>query len=1600
MAKKPKGPGERSRKRKERAAPAPEPASAAAPAGPERRSLAERIARPPREGTLARAARAADEAAAQPGADAPPAGSAARARRTASVPPGAPAAAGAALRRETAPRGGAGAASASASASGRTRVEIGDVTGRPRRPDVVLDPDRGPRDPVPQEAPPLLLLPLRLEYRFVTRGALPDIRDTAAILDRLGRLDRERGRARRSRRREIDAEILAIRNSALSTPFERVTPRLASREELWLRWYPDESFAENGVEPPTEPETAALAAFNARIGARNWWDMDDAEVAPAWQDFARAVGPTRAVRLKRSEGEAADPDFQVRIGRIAALPAAVTVFAVMGDGVPRPLVTGAAVPPNGEARSPVSYTPEAIEPGGWIADFEAAIAAGMGARLADLELVRLAKEARWIVAIGLSADDGASEVEALVASRIAGGGFGVLPQDSPTNNAAGVTSYHTDPLSDVAGFTRRATALERGDYAPGRRAAADLLAEAFGIDPAVTRRAIDGADLGYEDARAMLRVIGPALLDDALDGVSQVGGVDENRFIDVMAAAVLARGVLPAVRFGANAFGVLPMTRLGELDLGDVTDPDEAAVLGYLRFYASVARIFLPDHAEAVAPVIAPGDPEAADKLAEILKTNRVSTRVDVAEAGAARVRAMTCPYVAGTEPDRQPAAYLKALRTAPARDLPDPTAGERSWPLLYRLARITLTRNSSLPVIDAVLGLPSRSAGWIDRLTLDERERTSRLVARVAELPVFALAREGGPADALPRQVVDRLRTLNADFARALAHLEAVAARPEGTAELEVLMMEVIDLFQHRVDAFATGLAYARLRRRRAAGQKGLAAGYWGMLGRLRPESVTGRSDGYIQAPSMPQAVTAAVLRSAHLRHRGDGAFDIDHGSRRVRQALRLLDLIAKGHALGEGLGLRGERLLHDRRLDRLILPLRRRFPIHDQRREAGAARRMFDGRAFLDAAIGPAEPELQALQAALRDEFDALADIVVAEAAHQRALGLGEAANAWLQVLAGHPPPGDPVFLRTQRHGQASTHRVTALLAAVDPPAAGGAREIAEPALAALADRALEGFDACVVRLSPVLAAPQGGVGGSIDIRLAADLGMRPIDLVVGGASEVEVRARRFLLERALRDPAILAGLGAAADLAAFAAGRASFAVDAGAGDPSLATLADRAEAIRAAVQHGRPLEPDDLNAAADAAAGLLSEPDRIAMTEHGLAALRTRAGQLRDRLEQGLAGLSARIATFAAALDELLRAVAAAEPDAAVAERLDAAEAARRALSDALAGLAVHGEPSALRVFALDEAIQRPEATVERVRAIAARLAARRDGLAAALALQPTGLATLGEARAALDTTARAIQDALDGAAMPVLPPSPRDRPGARPALGTATPPAQLLQGWATVRQGVARAAALAAAIPGVSARPSAPAATADDADPADADPRSEAEAPRALHHAVFLGRSAALTATTPVAGIVCDEWAETRPSETQLAALAINYDSPQSEPPHCLLLAVPPNGRFAGWDATAAAGVAVEAIAWMQVRALSTDDRITPAALLPRSNQVAYREPGGDEDRRIPDRVPLAPFLDWAAGSAAFAVVARATGAQPAGLAGAGFVERQGFRPVQE
>ena len=162
------------------------------------------------------------------------------------------------------------------------------------------------------------------------------------------------------------------------------------------------------------------------------------------------------------------------------------------------------------------------------------------------------------------------------------------------------------------------------------------------------------------------------------------------------------------------------------------------------------------------------------------------------------------------------------------------------------------------------------------------------------------------------------------------------------------------------------------------------------------------------------------------------------------------------------------------------------------------------------------------------MADELDALSDVVVCEAVHRRSMGQAEAAKAWLNVLSGSPVPGDPVFLRTQRHGQGSTHRVSVVMKPVVSPPNPSPREIAEPALAALAVALLADFAALSVTVTVVRVDDAARRHQITVLSWPADLNLRPLDLVVGGLSELQVRVRHRVISAWLVDPAFSTALG----------------------------------------------------------------------------------------------------------------------------------------------------------------------------------------------------------------------------------------------------------------------------------------------------------------------------------------------------------------------------------------------------------------------------------------------------------------------------------------
>jgi hypothetical protein len=1430
--------------------------------------------------------------------------------------------------------------------------------------------------------PPLLLLPLRLEYRVVDTNV--PIRVSGNIGELL------RNDATISIEAPVPAHPLphgvggAAHGAAHPWRLDATAVTFNTQREIWFRWFPDDDFALRGIAPPTEEELAALTRFGSSCAGKPWHAVDDAAVVSAWQALSREVEPERALHLLRHRGESGDPDHLDRLGQIALLPEKVALFALNTDGAASLLGEGKIIYPA------LRYSFAALQPGGWLTDFDVALNAGMGLRLTSGAAVANALNASWIVAVGISGDDGAAAVTGLIDDAVANGAFNFLPQDTPTNNTPNAPTAYRTPRADLVGFLRTAADAERGVLASPLSQSAEIFAEALGLDVTHVASAPNSGDLAFEDASAMVRVIGPALIDTAVDHIAALSGIDENEIIDLFADAAVARGPLPPVRFGKNPYGVLPVVKLGSLaPLASDTDR-EKRIEEFVRNFASVV-IRQSDGAAVHVPVIQPGDPEAADKLEAILKLNPVSRRLEVAEVLSDDAKALGCAYV--TSEAHPAATYFSDLARLPIKDLPDPIFDDTTFPLLYRLARLSLSKATIVTAVTADLATTSGALSLRMHLTEPERRHVDLRTRTISSASLASLA-AGGPTG-LAAGAADAVQFASGRFLSALQRLEAIALESDGVAKLETLLMETIDLFQHRIDAWATGIAYRRLIKRRRAGGKGLVGGYWGMLGRLRPSSVTGRTDGYLQAPSPHQATTAAVLRSAHLRHRGSGAFAIGLDSARVRRGMKLLEMLQAGLAPGEALGYLAERKLHERHQDILAFRLRDLFPLRDPRDDAALETRLSDGLAFLGVDIAtlvaPAEvAPLRALQDELRGDFDALADIVLAEAAHLRAMGQSDAANAWLQVMSGETIPGRPSVLRTRRNGHGSSHRVVVLIDPADPEPGDSPRAIAEPALAELAAARLANFDSAFVTV-----AVRGANGDAPLVRqltLAGDLGLAPIDLLVGGESEIALRARQRLVSLWQNDPALRSILGPLPDrdIVSFINQTRPVTVDLDAGQTSVCSLLDIAADLRRSVAQGRVLEPGDLSAAADPSLPLTDAVERDLLAGSS-AALVLRASALATRLGSDLAALRTAIGPAVAAARNHRRLV----DERADATRLALAmrdlESLRQALDATLLTASHYAEPGALRLVATSEIAADADDFDRILAALVARLSEKASRLASALTTTgPPANATT--ARAQRNALIAALKATLDGDALPILPPLAR-LPATTPLVGPAAESvADTLDEWRPVRAKVARIATV------FGGNPWAAFLTTDAATGAD-DPESDARsdegiAPRARLFGTFVSTGDPSNIDT-FTGFAADEWAEQRPSRMQQTGLAINYDSPQSEPPHALLLCEPAGPGAPPWTLQAAAEMVAETIALMKARALSAQARVLPGPLLPFANQVPFKqEPFGP---RIPERALNFVSTTAVAADSTFVVMASAA---DVGVDGAGLSEISGFSKVKE
>ncbi len=824
----------------------------------------------------------------------------------------------------------------------------------------------------------------------------------------------------------------------------------------------------------------------------------------------------------------------------------------------------------------------------------------------------------------------------------------------------------------------------------------------------------------------------------------------------------------------------------------------------------------------------------------------------------------------------------------------------------------------------------------------------------------VLPPARAGAAASALlegSQKLVQPLR----DISAVKASLAYLATRSVG--ELNTAFRTTLDAFSYRLDAWYTARASERLAQLRARQATGIYVGGFGWVENLQPDARPD-SEGYILAPSLAQAATAAILRSGAMANRAEGAFNINLDSLRTRRAQDILQGLTRDQPLAALYGYRIERALRDAQppLGKLIWPLRQAYPwrpagdqASDEPQEAVAARDVVDAVALLAAwqenpatvrtrltgvVVGGHQPfnglpgaEQQAFEAVIGEALDladAVSDLLMAEGVHQIVQGNFERAGAAMAVVDKQSLPIEPEVARTPRGGVAYTQRFVALCPPPMPGWPQDRRARTEP-----------GLDAW---LAHMLGAPsryrfsarvhRGNAVDELPVVVALDeLGLSALSAVLGAtALDAAVQAQqantgfRALLARTLAefadDPASITGLDIQPEGATPQ-------------DLGLGHFEALCTTLRALLDKLRPATRKDLVVPADTMEQAL--PDEGEYPGVDLAELQDRA----DTLLTEFVALKDALAVSADA-DELLADLA--------------------ALEDFLPPASWPPQVTAIDSPGADPAGREARAEVARS-TLGDILQARLDTLLTPL---PDGATRGQEAQQAVDQIR-----ALLGRDFPVLPgftlgdyaPQFNASLAAQAVLTVQDP--WCVTGWMTqlarVRDGLDRfAGALAAhetlvdfSAPGDftvvqyphrdgqawAALPEAwkeAEGVAADLNQVPEELREllagEASAFKNFHRikpslALALhtpGGREAVEPATRLAAFVCDEWQEAIPDRFQTAGIGFHYDAPGARPPQTILLALPPQANQAHWQFDQVVDVVHEAWDLARLRAVRPRD----------------------------------------------------------------------------
>ncbi|MFF0023138.1 hypothetical protein ACWERY_05570 [Streptomyces sp. NPDC004082] len=1373
--------------------------------------------------------------------------------------------------------------------------------------------------------------------------------------------------------------------------------------ELWIRAYPDDIHVDSHEPALTPAERVAAEAYWCEVWAAG--PNQDRRKA-AWAQLVAAIGPGRAAWAVKAlrPGLQDPPRTETPPGASAPSPAPWAVEPQSRDGcwtrpahtyaLPDRLVfSGYETVGDGQIglvwRQEGAPIPEVLDvglgpdspvPPGWLSDFEEAVRVGMGVKVliegetrSDFSLVTVAGVR------GGASEHTAELIGTLLDAHRCTDGLAVLPTGTPTNNTESTRSAwrtRMPPPSPEKADEQRAALAALGDLAPGSPQAAARAARALG--PAAGRvlaETADGLDVDDHDLLRRLHAAFGAMAAASTNWMNYDSDtqVDLTFLVQHFVEHVRGRGTLPTIRIGRQPYGILPVT---SLDLWHGTEVD-LRILEHLQSFRTFA-----ESQGWRSPTLGSGD--ADEVINDLLHRLPASRRLRFVQQEpvsppfqpAPDTPTGTIPYKSGfawqqpPDPAFLPQPLEFTLTAAPAPEVRDLL---RAHPLrtllgaLQEFAHLQSLQQEVPPEVTQRLfdlgpafeGTRSGKLGpWyhlaIMALHLYYFRLDQRLQSGGAVDPVIDLT--GGQVKVPPGTVPEFF-----DWAAtAIDQFAAAEEMADGDLpRLELLLCEVLDTQSHRLDAWMTSVASARLNRLRRDRPDGTHLGAYGWVTDLRPlgfgeesvptdpeddedpeivgnaeenpqaptddetpaepaeERIKETHDGYLVAPSMHHATTAAVLRSGWLSHTDAEAFRVDLRARRVRQALAVVDGVRSGQTLGALLGYQLERALHDAHLDGLIAPFRAAYPTPrlaepdapgaQEARTATAARDVVDGRALIadHTAHGRQLQDLDSLTEVLTDEsrplldragplvndleatVDAVGDLLLAESVHQLVAGhplrAGVAADG---IARGDTLPEEFEVLRTPRSAVALTHRL-GLLA----PSTGTGGWTAGRPLAAL-EPALERW--CQTRLGDAAGwtFAFGDPAAPAQVSLA-DLGVCALDVVLGAG---------LFRDGADRQPDAVTGA------ESVLAHRLLRRVPAGArvtdtGAARFGELQLLCRSLAGVLAGSRPLLVTDLDPGAgdDWSAADLPELAARVTAWHGAVTLAL--AELREQVE-ALPGTVDEVVRVLETLTDL--GMSGAWPSAR--EDADRVESLR---GQALAVLnrfeaeplpALPGPPP-----------QDPSAVLQWVTRLRATLT---SVLGWTLPVLP--VLHLGGSAAAGALTGPAPQEADEDTVADWLLEMERVRPQTQ-AFGDALTAAETLAGTAPCTTVVAQ---LPAGQPWI-ARGRAPVASRSHPFP---------------HHCAVLRADGAPDAEK-TAGLIVDSWTESVPEPgvgehppEELGGLAFHYNQPDARAPQALLLALPPD-RTRGWRMEDVHAVVEETFALARLRGMDLTDFYELRGLLP-------------------------------------------------------------------